>query len=192
MPLEFAPGTPSEPCAAGTNIINMRDAMAELVGADVVARALASLPPDTKRAYERTTQFSWVPFSISWAAVDAVADAVQREREQFYVDVCKAGMRRAMKTVWRLFLTFTSDDALVKRTAVIFAKSRNCGSISARFVEPGHSEVDVTKWPGMQKRHLTAIAASMEEVLTLVGRKSARATSVTTDDGAHFELRWTP
>ena len=51
----------------------------------------------------------------------------------------------------------TSDEALIKRTPLIYARSRNTGQLSSRLVAPQHSEVQLSGWPEVSDRTLRTI-----------------------------------
>lgn len=180
----------TEPCASGVNVIAMREAMEELVGASVVAAAIERLPAEVRREYLEATPLSWVRMTTSWQVVDAVAAEAGRDPERLYDEAARRGIERSFKTVWRVLLRFTSDQALVARTAVIFNKSRNVGDMTSRIVGPGRAESTITGWPGMKDRHIRGITISMEAVLTLAGRRGVRVTATPTRDGASFQARW--
>ena len=61
---------------------------------------------------------------------------------------------RAFKTIWRVMLRFTSDEALVARTAMIYSRTRDTGELSSRVIAPGRAEVTLRSYPGASMRTL--------------------------------------
>jgi hypothetical protein len=183
-------GRSVEPSASGVGVIEVRRALIEAVGEPVFARALATLPAELRDEYENISPFGWVKLSTSGAVLDAVAAEAKLDAEALFDRVLRAGVERSFKTVWKVLLHFTSDDALIARTSLVYGKSRNIGQLSARITSPGQVEATLTGWPGMADRHARGIAISMAVVLELAGRKDARYFYHRTADGAVFKLTW--
>ena len=181
-----------EPCASGAGLLEMRRALEARVGADKVRAALARLPAEQREPYEQMSPLSWVPLSVSWAVIEAVAREAGEDPDALYEFAIREGIQRAFKTVWKVLLHFTSDEALVARTAVIYAKSRNVGKMTAQIMAPGRGEQTITEWPGMLDRHVLAIALSVEAVLRMAGRKEVRVSWHVTRDGAVIKSFWKP
>lgn len=179
-----------EPSAGGSGLLEVRHAIEDRYGAEKVRAGLARMPSPHRERYESMTPFSWVPLDTSWAAIEAVAEEVGEDPERLYDWAIRAGVERSFKTVWRVLLRFTSDEALVARTAVIYAKSRNVGKMTAHITGPGRGEQVVTEWPGMHERHIRGLALSVETVLRLAGRESVKVTSHPTRDGAVIKASW--
>lgn len=89
-----------------------------------------------------------------------------------------------------MFLRVTSDEALLKRTPIIYQRSRNTGQLSARILEPGHAEVLLTDWPDVPDRHLRTIGVSIGSVVELAGRKDVRMTTQRTPEGGRYQIWW--
>lgn len=178
------------PSASGISIIDLRAALEEIVGKDVVARALAGLPAETRREFVEITAISWVPLTTVTRVVDAIAAAAKVNPERLIDDAVRRAVERTFKTVWRVMLRFTTDAALIARTPVVYSLSRNIGKLTAKVVAPGKSEVTLSEWPGVSPRHVRTLGVSIVTVVTLAGRKDATITSTPTQDGAVFQLSW--
>ena len=178
------------PSASGISVLDLRASLEEIVGKDVVARALSSLPAETRSEFVEITALSWVPLTTVTRVIDAVAAAARRSPEPLVDEAVRRAVERTMKTVWRVMLRFTSDAALIARTPVIYSMSRNVGRLTARMVEPGKAEVTLSEWAGVSPRHVRTLGISIVTVVTLAGRKEASVTSTPTPDGAVFHLTW--
>ena len=178
------------PSASGISIIDLRAALEEIVGKDVVASALAGLPSETRSEFVEITAISWVPLTTVTRVVDAIAAAAKVNPERLIDDAVRRAVERTFKTVWRVMLRFTTDAALIARTPVVYSLSRNIGKLTAKVVTPGKSEVTLTEWPGISPRHVRTLGISIVTVVTLAGRKDATITSTPTQDGAVFHLSW--
>ena len=178
------------PSASGISVLDLRAALEEIVGKDVVVQALASLPPETRSEFVEITALSWVPLATVSKVVDTVAAQAGKNPERLIDDAVRRAVERTFKTVWRVMLRFTTDAALINRTPVVYSLSRNIGRLTARIVSPGKSEVVLTEWPGVSARHVRTLGISIATVVTLAGRKNVGVTSTPTDDGARFHLTW--
>jgi hypothetical protein len=178
------------PSASGISIIDLRAALEEIVGKDVVATALAGLPAETRSEFIEITAISWVPLATVTRVVDAIAAAAKVNPERLIDDAVRRAVERTFKTVWRVMLRFTTDAALIARTPVVYSLSRNIGKLTAKVVTPGKSEVTLREWPGISPRHVRTLGISIVTVVTLAGRKDATITSTPTADGAVFHLSW--
>ena len=105
-------------------------------------------------------------------------------------DVARRAVERTFKTVWRLLLRLTSDEALLKRASAIYARWRNTGQLSARIIEPGLAELRLTGWPGVSDRQLRIIGISVQTAVVLAGGHDVRFDFEATRDGALYALRW--
>src|SRR6476646_8996301 len=111
------------PSASGISVLDLRAALEEIVGKDVVGQALASLPPETRSEFVEITALSWVPLTTISKVVDTVAARAGRNPERLIDDAVQRAVERTFKTVWRLMLRFTTDTALINRAPVVYSLS---------------------------------------------------------------------
>jgi hypothetical protein len=178
------------PSASGISVLDLRAALEEICGAEVVKAALSSLPAETRSEFVEITAISWVPLTTITRVVDAVAAAAHKNPERLIDEAVRRAVERTFKTVWRVMLRFTTDAALIARTPVVYSLSRNIGRLTARMVAPGKAEVTLNDWPGVSPRHVRTLGISIVTVVTLAGRKEVSVTSTPTSDGAVFHLSW--
>jgi len=106
-------------------------------------------------------------------------------------EVVRAGVERTFSGVWRVLLRLSSDDALIKRTAMLYAKACDRGKMSAALVAPGRVRLTLTEWPEIPDLGAIALAAGIEAMLSVVGR--AAVITWTRDRAAVvFDVRATP
>jgi hypothetical protein len=182
--------SPSVPCTSGIAVLDVLHALATMVGSETIEAAKARLPLSLQADLEILTAVSWLPNSTFAALIDEVASCAGREPEALIDQAVRTAVDRTFKTVWRMFLRFTSDEALIKRTPIIYQRSRNTGQLSARLVEPGYAELLLTNWPKIAERHLRTIGISIQRVVELAGRREVRLTIQRTSEGGRYELRW--
>jgi hypothetical protein len=178
------------PSNSGTSVLDLLKAYQEIVGHEVVAAAKRKLPAADRAVIEATVAVSWVPVAILGRFIDQIAAEANLEAESLLDQAVRLATKTTFKTVWRLMLRLTSDEAILARTPLFWSKSRNVGRLSARIVASGRAEVSLTGWPGVSKRQLRTLAVSMTTLVELCGRRNVRTTYEPTHDGAVYHMAW--
>jgi hypothetical protein len=168
----------------------MRAVITEQYGTAPIASALANVPPDVRAEYEQMTTIAWVRSSTDYLVHDAVAAVLGREPLAFHEQVLRAAMARSFKTIWRVLLRLTSDEALIARTPGIYRRTRNIGQMVVQSNARGRAEFVLSHYPGIGARDVRSIGAGLEVVLSLTGRQQARAVARQLQDGATFTVSW--
>lgn len=189
-PHQVSVSLPVEPCASGATLLAVRHALERLVGADVVALAVASLPRDVSDEFDTMTPLSWVRLTALSRVVDAASRLSGWDAERLYDTATRQGVEESFRTLWKVLLHFTSDEALLARVPLIYAKSRNVGALSAHASAPDRAVMRVAGWPGMDDRAMRSIGISLQATLEFVGRRSVRGSWTRTADGAIYQFRW--
>ena len=180
----------SAPCTSGIAVLDVLHVLGEMLGSETIERAKARLPVDLRTEIEALTAVSWLPNTTFGTLIDEVASCAGRDPEALIDQAVRAAVDRTFKSVWRMFLRVTSDEALIKRTPMIYQGSRNTGQLNARMVEPGYAELLLTDWPDVSERHLRTIGVSIQRVVELAGRRDVRMTVQRASQGGRYELRW--
>lgn len=166
--------------------------MAELVGAEPVARALASLPAPAREAYESATSVGWVPVPAVDAFMAAVAKESGWELSKLAYESSRRSVERLLGGLWRVILRFTSDEALVARTPLIYSKTFDTGRLESRIPRSGHADVVQSGWPEIPDVHLIGLAAGIDAALRSAGRENVKVAWRRTATGASFTATWMP
>lgn len=178
-------------CTSGASTREAHAILVEMVGADVVRRALDAVPSPHREDYDSATSISWIPCD----AVEAVYEAVAREAgvrvEDLQYDVMRAGVERTLRTLWRILLRFTSDKALVARTPMFYRKVFNTGRMESRVVADGQAKIEMTGWPEISEFHLRGLMVGIACVLETAGRRRVTMRPVRHRDGVTIDARWT-
>jgi len=183
------PKTPV-PCASGMAVLDMRWAIDKMLGPATLSAALARISPEARDEYQHATALSWVTYSTLAEVHDAVA-AVAKQNAMVLADkLARLTVERSFTTVWRIFLRFTSDEAIIVRTPAFYAKSRSVGYMATRILAPGKSESIVSGFPDIPERDIVILAASIETVIELAGRQAVKSRGERTSDGARFLTTW--
>lgn len=186
--MEREPDDP--PMLAGQSARDMLWALERVLGADVVQAGLARVPEAARRAYADASPLDWVPYETVVTVHQAIAHAGETTMEAMIDEAVPLAVRRSFKTVWRIFLRFTSDEALIKRTPLIYSRTRSRGTMEARMIAPGKGLAEVRGWRGIPPRDIRALAVGMEELLRLADREGVVVRGRATADGAAFDIRW--
>ncbi len=177
-------------CVAGARIVAMRELVEQRHGRAVLDRALRTLPAEVRDEYLNATAVSWVRATTDYSVHDAVAAALGQPAQAFHLALLREGLARSFKTLWKVLLRLTTDNALIARTPTIYKRTRNTGEMQSRLLAPGHAVLELRQYPGITARDGAALAAGLEVVFSLTGRNNARSNVVMVEDGANFEMLW--
>jgi hypothetical protein len=175
---------------SGLSMMNFKEAVGRLFGPLVVERGLARLAPTEREQLETMTPVVWVPVVTLAHAVDAWSEEAGVSPEELTVRGVRESTRRSFATVWRVLLHFTTDDALITRAPLLYARTRNAGVLSVELRAPRDAQLVLSRWRDTTDRQLLSLAVAFETVLELTGRPHARCTFRRTSDGGVFRLRW--
>src|SRR5215469_3929508 len=110
----------------------MRAVIEEQFGSVPIAKALTSVAPDVRAEYEQLSSIAWVRATTDYVVHDAIAAVLDREPLAFHEQTLRAAMARSFKTIWRILLRVTSDEALIARAPSIYRRTRNVGEMAVR------------------------------------------------------------
>jgi hypothetical protein len=178
------------PCLSGVAAQDCLSALEEIVGADTYAAAHQRLASHVRREIDTMTAVSWVPIGAFNAFVDEIARSAGLDPDPMLDQAIRQAIQRTFTTVWRVLLRVTTDEALIKRTPMIYSRGRNVGALHARLVQPGHGELSLTGWIDPAERTLRTIGLGIQCVVELAGRREVRMTYARTSDGARYRLSW--
>jgi hypothetical protein len=186
----FAPGTPEVACMSGAAMHDGLRTLEEVVGTEAMMAARALLSAEQRAELDDATAMTWVRVTTGTALFDAAARVVGRDPEALVDDVTRRAIERTFKTVWRMLLRFTSVEALIRRTPMIYARARNVGSLTARMVKPGLAEISLTGWSDVSSRQLRVLGIGIQAAVQVAGRRDVTIAHSPTLEGWRFDLRW--
>lgn len=178
------------PRISGAPLLDQLRVMQELAGAERMAAAIASLPPRNREEITQLMPVSWCSVESANAIVEAVAREIGRTPSAFQAEVVRIGVERTFNSVWRVILRFTTDDALVRRTPLIYSKTYDRGRFTADIVRPGRAELLLSEWIDPPKLDLEGLSTGIETVLRVAGRKDVKVNWERRPDGAFFAATW--
>src|ERR1041385_4709054 len=130
-----------EPRMSGSITLEQRNVSVERFGIAALNDSVAALSEASRQEFEEARPATWVRVSTVEAFYAALARKLGRTVADLHVEVGRLAVERTLKTLWRVFLRFTSDEALVTRSPVIFTKSFDCGRVVATVLKPGVGQV---------------------------------------------------
>src|SRR5438094_631452 len=117
---------------SGTIVLDERKVMEQLYGAEVVAKTLASMPEAARRELEELLPVSWITLETSDGMVVALAKQLGRPTLEVHTEVVRKSVARTLHTLWRVLLHFTTDEALVRRTPLLYSKTCDLGELTSK------------------------------------------------------------
>lgn len=178
------------PSLSGPLACGLRDVAAELVGPEVVERALLRVPSEMRERYQTVTAIEWMPIDVMEQSFTAIAADLGTDVASFHERVATISIERTFRTVWRLLLRMTTDKALVSRTPSVFARSYNRGRLVVEIPRSGVGEITLQDWPGVPDWPVRATRIGIMTVLRLAGRNDVRVESGRTPTGARYRASW--
>jgi hypothetical protein len=160
------------------------------IGDAAYERTMASLSGSIRTDLQALTAIGWIDVELIKAVFVAAAQVTGQAAEVVHRNAVKAGVEQTFRSVWRLLLRVTTDNALVTRTPMFYAKTYDTGSLTARIVSPGRAELVLSGWPDAEEFCMRGLAIGIETTLTLAGRQGVRVSFDRTTDGARFAAVW--
>lgn len=180
------------PRLSGTLVRGLLDAASEVLGEEVVQRGLAAAPPDAREHVVHAVAGGWVLISEVEAAFTCMAVAAERDIESLHAQLARVSVGRALRTLWRMLLRLTTDEALVSRTPIIFSKSYDRGQLISRVTAPGRGEVQLIDWPDAPEWTVRGTRLGIEIILEVAGRRNVYVDGRRTSTGALYSATWKP
>lgn len=180
----------SEPSYSGVAFASNLLALEQLVGAPAVAEALAALSHEERTLAVCAQETPWVPIALQEKLVRLAAERTGRDFDLLADEVVRVAAERAFNTVWKVLLQFSDRETLIERTALIYERARNVGSMRSRLTSPGEAEVRLDQWPALTDRQARTLAVAIESVLRLSEIADVRVTWARHAGGAVFLVRW--
>ena len=175
---------------SGAIVLDERKVMEKLYGAHVVEKALASMPEAHRREIADALPVSWISLEASDAMIVALAKQLGRPLLEVHTEVVRKSVARTLHTLWRVLLHFTTDEALVRRTPLLYSKTCDLGELTSKIVAPGRAEIRLSGHPGATDLLLNGVLAGIGAVLEFAGRREVKITYDRTPAGALFVATW--
>jgi hypothetical protein len=174
---------------SGTLINALVEVAGELLGSDVVDTGFGNAGHSGILG-RGALPGTWIPLVATEEAFESLARAAGRDLPSLHVELARVSIDRALRRFWKLLLKLTSDEALISRSPVIFARSYNRGRLVSSIPEPGVGEVRLLDWPDAPEWVFRGTHVGIEAALSIAGRKDVRAEGRRTPTGAIYAVTW--
>lgn len=190
-PTSYAADVPNDgPHISGVVLLDQRKIVEEFAGAERLEHAIARLTEDQREEYLGIGPLSWCRVTTATAFVHALAEELDRDAVELQKEIVRRGIERTLTTIWRVLMRFTSDEQIVRRTAILYGKSVDTGSIRVTSARAGRAEIEQHGWREMTELDIVALATGIETVLRLAGREHVRVIHHGTPPLIHYVALW--
>ncbi len=165
------PGQSVDTRMFGLVMLEQRRVVERMLGPEGYQRALSRLPEERRVEYASIGMFSWCRTTTVAMFMIEAANEADLDSHVFTARVVREGFGRVMRTVWRLFVSFSSDEAIVRRAAIVYTKALDRGKAKAFVEVPGHMVLEISEWQDIHAIDIVAIASGIEAALEVAGRK---------------------
>ncbi len=165
---------PREPRISGVILLDQIQVIIDELGADTYAKALASLPEETRQAFDALIPVSWIDVAMAKALKDAVALEVGKESLEFQRWIVHAATGKTITKFWRMLLTRLWDGALVRRAPLLYGRAFDRGSFKLSEVGEGTADFVLSGWSTMPEYDAVGLAGGTEAILEYSGRHQVR------------------
>jgi hypothetical protein len=179
-----------EPTITGTLVSTHIELLRGRFGAAEVAGCIDGLPEGFRREMQGVIAGAWVPVRAYDAFYRAFAQRVGVDVAELHTDISRQSVERTFRTIWRLLLRFTADQALISRTPVLYSRAYSRGTLKAAFPAPGTAEIELEGWPDAPDIVLRGTRIAVETVLRLSGRNAVKIAVERAPDGAKMHATW--
>jgi hypothetical protein len=152
--------------------------------------ALARVPESVRRDFESITGVGWIPIASMEAVFAEIALQRGQTLAELHEQVARIAVEQTLRTVWRMLLRLTTDNALISRAPSLFARAYNRGRVDASLLASGRGELTLHDWPKAPDWVVRGLRIGTETCLRLAGRSSVRVVSERRPDGAVFHVTW--
>jgi hypothetical protein len=185
------PDAQGRPLVAGAVLREQIDVLKSVAGEAAVDRALDALEPEQRDSLSVVTAVSWVSLEASNQLIENVARAIGRDPFEFNRECTRIGVERTLKSLWRVLLRFTSDNAIITRAPIFYSKNYDSGRLVAHLTDRGAAEVVLDGWPEPPPRmDVEGIGTAIATILECAGRKDVQMSWKRQPDGARYMVRW--
>jgi hypothetical protein len=186
------PGVALPANITGTIVRAHLDKLESVAGRSIVAQALGALPPEDAETLRTVSPLGWVPVRVFDRFYEEVAERARRDVAALHWEVGRECTVDTFRTVWRMLIRFTSDEALVSRTPLLYARTYDTGRLEAEVRGPGEAVLTLTGWPRVPLFVRRGLCVGISTVLGLAGRRDVTIRDFESRDGAVFKVRWSP
>jgi len=173
---------------SGAIVLGNLRSLRAIAGDSAFSRAMDSIDPEVRSCIAEATTLSWVPIPHMEQLIRACAAEAGRDSHDLACEMAEQSLEHNLRTLWRVLLRFTSDDSLLQRVSLYYARSYDGGRAEAAVIAPGRAVCRVTERPGMTRMSRDIFATGVKTLLRVAGREQVRVEPRATRDGVEVDI----
>jgi hypothetical protein len=178
--------------SAASVIQNQLHLLEEIAGSERFEQALSHLPDDYREELAALTSVGWCRLAAANTLIRSVAFELGRDPVELADTITQRSLIRNFRTVWRVMLRFTTDEALMQRTSLIYEKTSDQGKLRATLPRPGRADLEFECWPNVDPIDLSGLAVGIRTVLEIAGRKHVKVSYSGYAPRLYYRAAWKP
>lgn len=175
---------------SGSVILDQAAVLREQVGDATFAKILGAMPKHLAEELNTATTVSWLDVQAFVALYEAAGNVTGRDPADIHRGVARVSLERVLKGVWRMLLRLVSDEQLLKRAPVLFAKGYNQGRLELALKQPGQAVLEVRDWDAMPAVCRRGLAVAISIALEMGNRKNVQVKLDPTVTHARYLASW--
>jgi hypothetical protein len=148
----------------------------ELYGSVVLERASAALAAPLREEIAGLSPGSWLSVDAARELKNHVAALVDVPPLELQRLLSARGVERTLTTFWRFLLRQLGDEALAKRTPLIYSRTFSQGTFTATSWREGTADFELRGWR-IPEYDLLGLVAGVTRILEVAGRLDVRVTT---------------
>jgi hypothetical protein len=181
-----------EPRVSATLVLDQIRLMKDLHGEAMVAESIASLPAAVREELEGLLPGGWCSVDTPRALKQAIADRLGEPLLLLQRRTVRAGVERTLHSVWRFFIRRISDDQLIRRAPLLYARSFDRGELRFVSVVDRVATFELHGWPTIPEFDVVGLAGGIEAVLLSAGRVEPHVSTTRRGPVVRFRCVWKP
>ena len=121
--------------------------IARMIGPSALEDALATLFADQREELQDASTLSWCRQATLGALHLSCANISNLDVDKFVSDVVKGSMKETFRGIWKILFMVSSDEAIVRRSGLLYSKSVSRGKLVAEVTGEGKALVRLLDYP---------------------------------------------
>jgi hypothetical protein len=167
------------------------DEFRRLQGEPFVLDILGGLSPQA-RSEIAGSPIPWVSVDTISTFYDLAAARLDRKVDDLHWEIGRRCVEQTFRTLWRVLLRVTTDEALIGRAPIMFAKTYAQGQLVMTTLGRGAAEMELRDWPDPPAFVTRGLCIGVSTVLRLSGRRSATVVHQPRAGRVLFAAKWVP
>jgi hypothetical protein len=180
----------------GTGWLSNYDYFLKTAGIEGVKRVLAALTPADRELFSKPIlPVTWVDFGAFMRFMIAADQTLGKGDLRLVEAASIHAAQRDLKGIYKMFISFTSPEFIIKRAGSLWRQYYNCGELSFENIKDHSGRLRLTAFPDIPLHHEHNHQPYMEETFRMSGGKDIHGTHPSClargDEACIFEFTWT-